>query len=144
MAGNNLDDRCGRDIGAILEVTFTLQALNLARNKLSDGAAEEIANSLRYNDSIENFNLEWNNFMPPGCRLIFGGIRKNLGVRNFNFMANGTDDTCAQAMVEMLQSNHILQCIDLSKSRLTDRTTTLIINEGLAKNDALETIIVSF
>ena len=143
MSENNIRSEGGKLIGkGIIQLTETLQQLNISHNMLSYEAIETISKYLKDNKSIQKFNISHCCIIGNGPELIAEAIEINTTLRILDISCNWLGDVGIISIANNLKCNNTIQKLNLSSTWMAS-SGAVKIAEALCVNTALQTLDVS-
>ena len=110
-----------KEISEVIQVTTTLQTLNLCSNKIYDKGVATICSSVMINKSLKELNLGYNSISDKGATKIAEVIKVNKILQILSLCGNTISDKGAIAISDSLKVNRSLQELDLQWNSITDK-----------------------
>ena len=128
-------------IAEAIQISTTMQKLDLSNNSISDDGAAVISNSLKMNTSLQELKLKHNKITDKGTHLIFEAIKMTSTLQKFDMHANKISDYGAAAISDSLKVNRSLQELDIGDNNITDEGVKLIF-EAIKVNTTIQKLLL--
>ena len=128
-------------IQGVMQMTTTLQKLNISHNGLSDDIIITFSDSLKTNTTLIELDMSCNNITCKGASAIAEAIQVNTALQKLNISRNQSSDDGAIAFNMSLKTNFILKELDISYNNI--RSGARKILEAIQANTALQRLNIS-
>merc|ERR1711865_796543 len=96
-----------------------------------------LGRGLRHNESLVDLNLRLNRLTDEGGRMLFDGMRENFSLSRLNLSSNSLSESATQALCALLrESSCLVQSLDLSGNDLEEEEAKELLN-SLQSNSTL-------
>ena len=123
-----------------IEVSTTLQNLDISTNAISSDGALSISDFLKISNTLCMLNLSGNKIRDDGTRKLLEVIRRNTTLQDLNVSRNKITDEGASEISKAIQVNKTLQKLNISKNWIS-KIGVMRIVEACTENRTLHKLV---
>ena len=143
LSGNCIKHRGAEALGIFIKVNTTVQKLDISYCGIPDNGAEVISEACKVNKTIQELTISWKNdevvfnsaveycnlsgkkIGNIGARIVSNILYNNVKIKKLNLSDNGISEEGKISIDDCIQSNKVLEEIDMRCNNITDLHTTL-------------------
>ena len=129
-------DKDIQTLAKAIEVSTTLQSIDVSYSKIKDQGILFIVNCLKVNKSLCKLNVSGNQITDDGVRTFMEAITVNEILNDLNLSGNKITDNGANSLAEAINVNTTLRILNISKNRISKEGVMRIV-EACTKNRKL-------